>query len=68
MEILIIVGSFLLACAFLVGLAYATRKILERIAKYNGYTPDEMPMLYHMFAFGVYFSIVLAIVAVGVYT
>lgn len=67
-EVLAFLGIFLLVCALLAGLAGIIRLSLVYIAKRNGYTADEMPLIYHMFAFGIYFSIVFAVILVGALT
>jgi hypothetical protein len=68
MEIALLVLIPLLACAILAGLAALIRVVLVYVANKNGYTAANMPIHYHMFAFGVYFSIVLVVVAFGVWT
>ncbi len=68
LEVLIFIGIILLVCLALLCLAGIVRLVLVKIAKRNGYTADEMPMIYHMFAFGIYFSIIFAVIAVGAWT
>jgi hypothetical protein len=59
MEILLVVGlvlGFLLALCLLAALM---RVGIVWLAKRNGYQADDMPMHYHMFAFGAYFTILV---------
>jgi ABC-type antimicrobial peptide transport system permease subunit len=60
-EILVIVGVMLALGLALLLLALVIRAILLKIAKHNGFTGDSMPIHYHMFAFGVYFTIVILV-------
>lgn len=60
-EILIVIAIVIGVSLALGALAAAIRFVLVKIAKRNGYTADEMPMHYHVFAFGTYFTILFMI-------
>lgn len=68
MEIGLFILFIVLAFVAMIGLAGLTRIILVKIAKRNGYTADEMPLVYHLVAVGAYFSILFLVLAVGAYT
>jgi hypothetical protein len=53
----IVFGAILILCL----LAAIMRVIVVWVAKRNGYTPEQMPMHYHAFAFGAYFTILIII-------
>lgn len=61
MEIVAIVGVVLGLCLVLSLFAVIIRVVLVKIAKHHGFTANEMPMHYHMFGIGVYFTGVLLI-------
>ena len=61
MEIVAIVGVVLGLCLVLSLFAACIRFVLVKIAKRNGYTADEMPLHYHMFGIGTYFSVLFII-------
>ncbi len=48
-------GSWLLLCVLTALLA---RFIVVKVAKKNGYTSNSMPMKYHAWAIGAYFTVV----------
>lgn len=62
MEILVSILSLIIACAFLAGLAYGIRQVLEWTARRNNYPIDAMPIHYHIFGVGAYFTVLILIV------
>jgi ABC-type antimicrobial peptide transport system permease subunit len=64
MEIVAIVGVVLGLCLVLSLFAVLIRVILVKIAKHHGFGPNEMPMHYHMFGIGIYFTGVFLIYVV----
>ena len=67
-EILIFVGFLFGVCLALILLARVIWWGVVRMAKRNGYTSDDMPMHYHMFGIGTYFSILFVLVGVFLLT
>lgn len=62
MEILVSIGSLLLACVLLAALAWIIWYVVEKTAKRNGYSKESMPIHYHIFGVGTYFTVLILLV------
>jgi hypothetical protein len=55
MAVLLVIITWIIVC---IVTAAVIRFILLKIAAHNGYCADSMPMKYHMFGIGAYFTII----------
>jgi ABC-type antimicrobial peptide transport system permease subunit len=61
MGALVLIGVVLAVIAGLFLYAGLIRAVLVWVAKRHGYTSNDMPIHYHMIAFGIYFSTIILV-------